>query len=556
MRSCLAILLCVCAAPVTVARAAAPEAARAVKTGLERFAAGDYAAAEKAFGEAQKKQPDDKRIAFDRACAYAAQGKRPEALVQFRKAALADDAKLAGRSHFNMGCLAIGETRTLLGETPESAPPEARQSGIDEMETAVAHFRDACRLDTTDADARHNLEAARLWIHHIQEVWRQADLQQQREKSDAIVYLKMLDRRQRELRTKCKSLSAEPPSPRRRQDVFETERDQRRLAEEIEPLTAKILASMQAPSPEAADAEKMVQWLAGMAEATGGAMRTAAGCLRDNRATQSVRSQTESVEKLDQVYMLVAPYLELVQTAIARQTELIAQSKRAAGEAADDEADAEPVDLHESAWNQQFVARWAQMIAIKAQMGLEAMPPKKTDAEADAAADPPVTGPAAPDPQEAARKQQEALREAMQRAVELAPQVVELTSDAVVDLEDKRPAAAMPKQEEALELLEKMLPEQEQEEKEDEDQQDRQDQEKKDQKKKDEEKKDEKKKDQQQEKEDERQQEKQRAQPRDLSRQQADAVLRKARERQREREELEKLLRLYLYRPDKVEKDW
>jgi len=667
MRSTAVILLTLLGFP-TAAAAARSGAADMVGQGIEHFQAGDYAAASRAFADAGAAQPNDKRIAFDRACAHAAAGDQADAIEWFQKAALSEDAQLAARCHYNMGCLAAEKARKLFGEKPEEATPEVRKEGLELLELAMGHFRDATSLNENDADARHNLEAARLWTEYIKEVWRKRDLQKERDKMNLLEYLKMLDRKQRALRTTTTALGIEPKSPKRRQAVFNTEKAQRYLAEEIEPLKAKIRASLkpqpagqatapagppQAPAAPQPNAAKAAEVLTGLADNAGTAMLAAADELRGDHTREAVKVQADAVEKTDQIYMVAAPYVELVKTAIEKQKGLVDLSSRAVGKPKEDtkektagvaepdkeakgkgavpepeketqekdavpsqkqEEQAEPkevIDLDEAAWDQGFVTRWTDMIQAKARQGLKNMPPPEPAAKPDPAkAQPPATGPSKPepakaapsqdaapkkvDPAEAAKKQQEALRKAMEKAVELAPKVKTLTSEAATYLEEKKPADALPKQEEALKLLKEMLPKQDQNQNQKQQQQDKQknqdkknqdknknDQDKKNKDKKDQDKKDPDKdkkdkdkkdqkdqkdqnKDDQKKNKDKKDQQKkpaggdkkQKPQPRDLSKQQADAVLRKARQRQQERKKMEKMLQLYLYRPGKVEKDW
>jgi len=624
-----------------------PKAARQVKLGIEQFEAGDYAAAGKAFAEAEAAAPHDMRIAFDRACAYAAEGKQAEAVEWFQKAALAEDPKLASRCRYNLGCLSVERARAALGQKPEEAKPDARPKALAALETAIGHFRGALELDPEDVDARHNAEAARLWIAHIKEVWRKRDAQEKRDKMDLLGYLKMLDTRQRSLRLTGKGLAKAPRSARQRQQVYQSAKQQSYLVEEIEPLKAKIQAAVQQPpatrpgtqpagqpgaqpgagpqpqpqtAPQA-DPKKAMQVLGGLADNAGKAMQAAAEELHNNAPAAAVGVQAEAVEKLDEVYTVLAPYVALVQTAVEKQQALVGQSAQACGkkdkpepeqEAAevDDSqeqapradrppVDRPPVDLAESAWNQRFITGYSDMIRAKAQQGLKNMPPpppkqqQQAEDQPNAAAAvpplPPGVKPSESDDrppekadaadalkrrQEAALKQQEAMRKAMQNAVKYAPKVRTLTLEATDQLEDGRPGLALPKPEEALELLKKMLPEQPQNQNQQQQQQQQQDQnkDKKDRQKnkdKDKDKKDEDKQDQgnqdkdkqddkkqDQDQKDQQSQQQQARQPRDLSKQQADAVLRKARQRQQEKRKLEKALQLHLYRPGKVEKDW
>ena len=208
------------------------EAARRVREGMAHFEAGEYEKAAEAFAEADVALPEDAWIAFDRACVYAAQGDTEKAGEGFEQAALSRDAGLAVRSRYNLGSMAAEKARVLFGEKPEEAPAEVRGEGLGLLIQAVGHFRDCLQLDSAHADARHNLEVIRLWIKHMQEVWRQRDREKQREEMDLLEFLQMIEAQQRALRTATRALGGQSDSPQRRQALVSTETSQRELAEE------------------------------------------------------------------------------------------------------------------------------------------------------------------------------------------------------------------------------------------------------------------------------------------------------------------------------------
>ncbi|GAG19371.1 unnamed protein product, partial [marine sediment metagenome] len=248
-----------------------------VSRGIEHFKAGDYKAASEAFAAAGEDSPHDKRIDFDRACALAADGDWEEAIEWFRKAALAKDPKLVAACHYNMGCLDVDRAQTLLGEDPAAAEPAVRSEVLAMLETAVSHFHDCTATEPKHDDAQYNIEAVRLWIQRITDVWRRRDLEKQLANMKLMAHLKRLDEQQRQLRHKSKTLDAAEPSIDRYQQLHDTAKEQAHLAEEIEPLKAKILASLQpqqgpaAPGtqpPAAAqpNAAKAAEVLGGLAE--------------------------------------------------------------------------------------------------------------------------------------------------------------------------------------------------------------------------------------------------------------------------------------------------
>ena len=144
------------------------------------------------------------------------------------------------------------------------------------------------------------------------------------------------------------------------------------------------------------------------------------------------------------------------------------------------------------------------------------------------------------------------LKDAYEKAIELSPKIVELAQAAATDLREDRRAEALPREREALRLLEEiasLLPKQDQQQQE-QDQQDQQDQKEQDEQ---DEKEQEQQDQQQQQKEDEKQQQQQ---PK-MSPEQLESLLRKAEEREREHEDEKKKKAAAVVVPGgKVERDW
>jgi hypothetical protein len=350
----------------------------------------------------------------------------------------------------------------------------------------------------------------------MQALWEERDRQKTREEMNLLEFLAMLEANQRGLRSAGKSVAKEPDSPRRRQAISTAASAQRQLQEEIEPLKGKIADSIQSATPQGASAtttpspdekaQQFIEHLSKSADQAGDAMLAAADDLDDGSLDEAIQDQDKALDLLDEIYRDVVPFPTLLERAISTQQQLIDQVAPAVnrpseqqdaekdGKTADDEFDRIDFDFEEVAWNQAFVTGWAEAIGQE---------------------------------------------QAVQKAVELGPKIEELSADAAGALQKEKPVDALPKQEQALRLLEEIaetLPKQDQDQ---EGQQQNQDEQQKDQ--------------DQQSGQDQKQQEQRQ---RDLSRQQAEAVLRKVRERQRERRDLEKQLQQYLAQPGQVEKDW
>ena len=284
--------------------------------------------------------------------------------------------------------------------------------------------------------------------------------------------------------------------------------------------------------------QKAVELLQRLADEVQQSMGQAADSLAGQSLPDTANSQSQAVEKIDQIFMAVAPYANLVRRGIDRQEELINQSPAAENQGKSGEqntaakqaqpqpeAEAQPqseaqarnsissFDGAEAAWNQRFVARYGRILAAKARRELEQLdatpqgqpaPP----AQSAASTEPNANAGQSPDKDQQsdeqlkAAEQRKDLKEALQLGVQSAPKVEQLAQDAAQLLEDDKPAEALPKQQEALKLLKDMLPKQQQDQ--DKKDQDKKDQDKKDRQKKDQDKKDQNKKDQ--EKKDQKQQ--------------------------------------------------
>jgi len=169
---------------------------------------------------------------------------------------------------------------------------------------------------------------------------------------------------------------------------------------------------------------------------------------------------------------------------------------------------------------------------------LQAMP---ADATA-AVPSPPTPGGAPAASAEELQKQREGLKRSMEKAVELAPKVQKLSGEAAGLMRDRKPADALPKQQEALTLLKEIaepLPKQKQQPNQDDQQ--KQDQSKQEQNS--------------QPNEDQKQPDP-KQQQQDASQQQTEAAIRQVQQRQQKRQEMEKQLQRYQASPGKVDKDW
>ena len=108
--------------------------------------------------------------------------------------------------------------------------------------------------------------------------------------------------------------------------------------------------------------------------------------------------------------------------------------------------------LKETAWDQDFVTRYSEILVPLAKEGLEQLQSMPATPLLPHAAF--QTGMAArlADAEEL-QKQREGLKRSMEKALELGPKVEKLSGEAVHLLRDRKPAEALPKQQEAFKLL-------------------------------------------------------------------------------------------------------
>lgn len=314
-----------------------------VREGLEHFRSREYSKAETSFLEAEKLDPENAAITFDRACAAMAGGDVEQARSLFRTASLSKDAPVTVKSHYNLGCLEADQARATLGEDPVAATGETREESVKLLLASVRHYRDVLKLNPTHKDARHNMELIRLFLKHIQSQWAEQDRQKDRQEKDLLQFLLMLEEKESSLRSATQALLQQDDSPQRRQAVREAAESQRTLQEEIQPLKDKITESLSAASqaPPAAggqppsideQTQQALQVMHGIADEAGSRMQSAAGALANADFDTAITAETETLNLLNQLYMAAAPYPNILQRALQQQEQLAPDDDSAAND--------------------------------------------------------------------------------------------------------------------------------------------------------------------------------------------------------------------------------
>ena len=554
----------------SITAAADRQAADRVSQGIRQHRAGQFEQAAESFAGAQKILPEDRRIAFDRGCALAAQGETEAAREQLRSATLTRDTTLASAAYYNLGGLSVGEAKQLFGEHPEEATEEVRPEGLSLLADAVQQYRACLRIEPDHQEARHNLELLRLWVKQMQDVWARRDRERRRNETSLLEFLLLIWDEQKEIRATTRRLGEEAGSPQLRRAVTMVQQQQELLIEEMDPLLEKLLAEVgEAGATEPDKGEQIKSLLSAMVAEARAAMARADGDLSVNELLGAVSAQTESLGGLDELYRVIATFESVLRRAIENQERLVAVTNgQLDSVVAVDESLAEKsiVDPAAIAEEQQWVGGWSAVLAPKAEQSLQGLP---LDQPAREEGDDPNGSPTDPN----GEAQQAAARAGYEKAIELGPRVTQLIADSVDHLKHPRWAEAAPLQQESLKLLKEIaetLPKQEPPPDEQNEDKKEQEQNKDDngnsdnQEKKPEDQEDSNKDEQQppkpdsddKQKQDKQNKQKKQEQQRDLNREQAEALLKQVREREREHRDRQKELRRLIRRGIKVDKDW
>ena len=568
-------------------------AVRKVRDGIQLFNAGDFPAAAGAFEAADSAAPDNATITFDRACTLTAQGELEEAKPLFQQAALSRETGLSSAAHYNLGNMSADAAKAILGVDPVNVDPGKREEVISGLLSATGHYRDCLRIQSSHAEARHNLELIRLFIKHIQAQWEQRDRLKAREELGLLEFLAMIEQRQESLRKVSELLAEEDNSPHRRQAMRETADAQRQLHEEIEPLKEKIAAELQSQTgqhqnqsgqqPPQTDDDRHQQieiFLNRLADDAGDTMLQAADQVSAADLNASQQTQREVLDQLNEIFMVIAPFAQVLERSVSVQDGLLQTSQtivESSDPAAEGESDEESaideapqaalpqspqVDSVELVWKQSRISDWGRLLSLKAQAELPQVEAQiesvaaQTDEDPTALPDPAASPDVESEDSSASEDpavQLKSLVESYNKAIELAPQVEEHSASAEQHLTSSAVEQAVPDQREALRLLKEIAEPLSSQKQKNDQPQDQQNQNDENGQKQGSEQQEQTQQDEQNEKSDKAKQQEQQQQS---LRERAESVLRRAREREKEHRDREKELKMILRSVSPVEKDW
>lgn len=164
---------------------------RAVKGGMAALRNQDWAEAASQFQESLKLNPDSKEAAYNLGIAKFRQGDYAGAEELFKNAAQTHSADLAAKSMFNEGNSIYANAVKNLAQPKATSPaapagkdaasPPDLQKGIESVQKAFTHFKDASAANPQDDDSAVNAETSLKLLKQLKEEQKK---QQQQQKQD------------------------------------------------------------------------------------------------------------------------------------------------------------------------------------------------------------------------------------------------------------------------------------------------------------------------------------------------------------------------------------
>lgn len=163
-----AALFCLLGSSAAAQPPLAPEVAERVRQANRWLQEGKLEQAAEVYEEMLAQHPGHPRLLYNQAVSRYRQGQVEEAAKLFRQTAAASDPALAAKAHYNLGNTVYRTAVELAEREPAAA--------IEQLQSAIRHYRRALSLDRDDEEARTNIELAGRLIDQLQQ-----QLEEQRE---------------------------------------------------------------------------------------------------------------------------------------------------------------------------------------------------------------------------------------------------------------------------------------------------------------------------------------------------------------------------------------
>lgn len=450
LRLWLIVVLAGCCSAVSADEVDAQRAFHLVQQGIQSFEAADFDAAVANFEEAISLTTDTSVIRFDQACVELAKGETDSAREKLRDVVSGSDPDVVQSAHYNLGILKVQQAKASIPSDPTQVPKKDRKEVVDQLEQAARSFRNTLEINPDHADAAYNLELVRMYVKHLQTIWKQQDEQEQEPEESLRQLILRLQSSFRDSTQRISQLRDEQKSASRQTALADFQQDLESLnsdVQNIRPLVEQWLQSVMSagktqdpgqpapqPTPEELAAQKSVTAIVDQIESA--SQETLSSTVQEDWSTAR-QSSIGAVLHLHQLFLNVASYQEALQAALQKQMKL---NSAIGTSASNGEATKEQTEL----WGleQQLISDLVQAFQIRAEQQkpevddqLAKMEETSQDSTRPGNVPPPVTSPATGTPPESSgapssleveqqKAMLEGLSESMERAISLGPDAV------------------------------------------------------------------------------------------------------------------------------------
>ncbi len=136
----------------------------------EQLRAGQYDEAIEIYKQAAELLPDAAEIAYNRAIGHYRKGDFENATEQFITSLKTRDPQLEAKAKFNLGNCAYAAALAKNDNIPEA---------VEDLKSAILHYKDAIESNPQDRDARINIEMAQLLMKDLLDKQKQQEAEQQ-----------------------------------------------------------------------------------------------------------------------------------------------------------------------------------------------------------------------------------------------------------------------------------------------------------------------------------------------------------------------------------------
>ena len=418
-----------------------------VKDGLDFFQRNDFSAAAKSFSDADLAMPDNAVIKFNRACAESRIQNREDARRLFRSAAAAKSGNVAKAAHYNLGCLEALEARGEFGEEPADLTKAKRQKGVEHLTTAIGHFRDCLAIDPQNKDARRNIEIIRLWLAEMRKAWKERDADREANPTRELQLANLLSKL--DVDQYVSYLTAREHIQGDLESTAAHLQNQQLVLKDLKDVEKAIAIEFDKadPSDPSVSAERKLarDFVTKLRDRAESHATVAMNATIKHEHEEAVPAQIKALDDINEMYAVVADFPHTVRRALRTESALVGLTQAVEGRQRGAYGKSQTMEDGNTFLERETrVAGLANQLVPKAELMLKAMAEQQARQQVQL-------------PIGAGGPQKSGYEKSAELAIELGPRVVELTEQSRDLLADRKVKDAVPLQQEAIELLKKIV---------------------------------------------------------------------------------------------------